>query len=126
MNGLSAPKIEGKLSLRTSITGQIVMEDVRVPKANMLQVKGLKGPFSCLNNARYGIAWGVLGAAENCFEISRQYALDRIQFGIVCTLLTCNPSRCSNRCQPIDSVQIRSHGNRIGSGSLGKSLCTQV
>lgn len=81
MKGLSAPKITGKLSLRASITGQIVMEDVRVPAGNMLKVKGLKGPFSCLNSARFGIAWGALGAAEFCFAAARQYTLDRKQFG---------------------------------------------
>jgi len=79
--GLSAPKLHGKLSLRASITGQIVMEDVLVPKENMLNVKGLKGPFSCLNNARFGISWGSLGAAEFCFHYARQYTLDRKQFG---------------------------------------------
>jgi len=82
MKGLSAPKIEGKLSLRASITGQIVMDDVMVPKSNIFpNVKGLKGPFSCLNNARFGISWGALGAAEYCFHTARQYALDRKQFG---------------------------------------------
>jgi len=82
MKGLSAPKIEGKFSLRSSITGMILMEDVRVPKENILpEVSGLKGPFSCLNNARYGIAWGALGAAEYCFHTARQYTLDRKQFG---------------------------------------------
>ncbi|XP_060571764.1 glutaryl-CoA dehydrogenase, mitochondrial-like [Ruditapes philippinarum] len=82
MKGLSAPKIEGKFSLRASITGQIVMEDVEVPEENMLpNVSGLAGPFGCLNNARYGIAWGVLGAAEFCLEAARQYTLDRKQFG---------------------------------------------
>eukprot|EP01027_Heterolobosea_sp_BB2_P004547 GEZU01006967.1.p2 GENE.GEZU01006967.1~~GEZU01006967.1.p2 ORF type:complete len:425 (-),score=151.55 GEZU01006967.1:111-1385(-) len=82
MKGLSAPKIEGKFSLRCSITGSIVMEDVEVPEENMFTtVKGLKGPFSCLNNARYGIAWGALGAAEFCYETARQYTLDRKQFG---------------------------------------------
>lgn len=82
MKGLSAPKIEGKFSLRASITGMIVMEDVEVPVENMLpKVKGLKGPFSCLNNARYGIAWGALGAAEFCFHTARDYTLDRKQFG---------------------------------------------
>jgi len=78
MKGLSAPKIEGKLSLRASITGQIIMEDVEVPAENMFpEVKGLKGPFSCLNNARFGISWGVLGAAEFCFHAARSYTLDR-------------------------------------------------
>lgn len=82
MEGLSAPEIHGKLSLRASITGEIVMDDVFVPAENLLpNVKGLRGPFSCLNNARYGIAWGAMGAAEACWHASRQYALDRMIFG---------------------------------------------
>ena len=82
MKGLSAPKIEGKFSLRTSVTGEIVMDDVHVPKENLLpNVEGLKGPFGCLNSARYGIAWGALGAAEACWHAARQYTLDRKQFG---------------------------------------------
>jgi glutaryl-CoA dehydrogenase len=82
MKGLSAPKIEGKFSLRASITGEIVMDDVFVPRENLLpDVKGLKGPMGCLDNARYGIAWGVLGAAEACWHQARQYVLDRKQFG---------------------------------------------
>jgi glutaryl-CoA dehydrogenase len=82
MRGLSAPKIEGKFSLRTSITGEIVMDEVFVPEENRLpNVEGLKGPFGCLNNARYGIAWGALGAAEFCWHAARQYVLDRKQFG---------------------------------------------
>ncbi len=82
MPGLSAPAIEGKFSLRTSITGEIVMDDVFVPEANRLPgVAGLKGPFGCLNAARYGIAWGALGAAEFCWHAARQYTLDRTQFG---------------------------------------------
>jgi len=82
MAGLSAPKIEGKFSLRASITGEIVMDNVLVPKENMLpNVKGLSGPFGCLNKARYGIAWGALGAAEFCWHGARQYTLDREQFG---------------------------------------------
>ncbi|WP_323974118.1 acyl-CoA dehydrogenase [Aeromonas hydrophila] len=82
MAGLSAPKIEGKFSLRASITGEIVMERVLVPEANRLAgVSGLKGPFGCLNKARYGIAWGALGAAEFCWHAARQYGLDRQQFG---------------------------------------------
>ncbi|MDG1120714.1 MAG: acyl-CoA dehydrogenase [SAR86 cluster bacterium] len=81
MEGLSAPKIEGKLALRASITGQIVMEDVFVEESQMLpNVEGLKGPFSCLNNARYGIAWGALGAAETCWFTARDYVMDRKQF----------------------------------------------
>jgi glutaryl-CoA dehydrogenase len=82
MKGLSAPKIEGKMSLRASITGEIVMDDVEVPEASLLpNVQGLKGPFGCLNKARYGIAWGALGAAEDCWHRARQYVLDRKQFG---------------------------------------------
>ena len=82
MKGLSAPKIEGKFSLRASVTGEIVMEDVFVPGENLLpEVSGLKGPFGCLNNARFGIAWGALGAAEFCWHAARQYVLDRSQFG---------------------------------------------
>ena len=82
MTGLSAPKIEGKFSLRASITGEIVMDNVFVPNENLLpNVKGLSGPFGCLNKARYGIAWGALGAAEFCWHGARQYTLDREQFG---------------------------------------------
>ncbi|KAK0141683.1 Glutaryl-CoA dehydrogenase, mitochondrial [Merluccius polli] len=83
MKGLSTPKIEGKFSLRASATGMIVMDEVEVPEENLLpKVSGLGGPFGCLNNARYGIAWGALGAAEFCFHAARQYTLDRIQFGV--------------------------------------------
>ncbi len=82
MKGLSAPKIEGKFSLRASTTGEIVMDEVFVPEENLLPgVRGLRGPFSCLNSARYGIAWGSLGAAEFCWHAARNYTLDRRQFG---------------------------------------------
>jgi glutaryl-CoA dehydrogenase len=82
MKGLSAPKIGGKLSLRASITGEVVMDGVVVPESALLpNVSGLGGPFGCLNRARYGIAWGVMGAAEDCFRRARQYTLDRKQFG---------------------------------------------
>jgi glutaryl-CoA dehydrogenase len=82
MKGLSTPKIEGKFSLRASITGEVVMDNVFVPDENVLpNVSGLKGPFSCLNKARYGIAWGALGAAEFCWHAARTYTLDRKQFG---------------------------------------------
>ena len=82
MKGLSAPKIEGKLSLRASVTGEIVMQGVEVGEDALLpNVEGLKGPFGCLNRARYGIAWGVMGAAEFCMHAARQYGLDRKQFG---------------------------------------------
>ncbi len=81
MKGLSAPKIEGKLALRASITGEIVMEDVFVPEENLMpNVQGLKGPFGCLNSARLGISWGAIGAAEACWHAARQYTLDRKQF----------------------------------------------
>eukprot|EP00164_Ancoracysta_twista_P005679 GFYU01007799.1.p1 GENE.GFYU01007799.1~~GFYU01007799.1.p1 ORF type:complete len:415 (+),score=126.98 GFYU01007799.1:126-1370(+) len=82
MKGLEAPKIEGKFSLRASVTGMIMMDEVEVPAANMFPtVKGLKGPFSCLNSARYGIAWGALGAAQACLEHAREYTMERKQFG---------------------------------------------
>ncbi len=82
MKGLSAPKIHGKVGLRTSITGEVVMDQVFVPQENLLPgAEGLKGPFTCLNSARYGIAWGALGAAEDCWHRARQYVLDRKQFG---------------------------------------------
>ncbi len=82
MTGLTAPKIEGKISLRASITGMIQMDEVFVPEDGLLPgVEGLKGPFGCLNRARYGISWGVMGAAEFCYHAARQYGLDRQQFG---------------------------------------------
>ncbi len=82
MDGLSAPKIEGKFSLRASVTGEIVMDDVFVPDENLLpNVQGLKGPFGCLNRARYGISWGALGAAEFCWHAARSYTMERTQFG---------------------------------------------
>ena len=81
MKGLSAPKIEGKLALRASITGEIVMDEVFVPEDQLMSnVQGLKGPFGCLNSARYGISWGVMGAAEDCWHGARQYCMDRVQF----------------------------------------------
>lgn len=79
--GLETPKINGKFSLRASATGMILMDNLRVPEGNLLpNVEGLKGPFGCLNNARYGISWGTIGAAEACLQIARDYTLDRIQF----------------------------------------------
>ena len=82
MKGLSTPKIEGKFSVRASPTGEIVMDEVFVPEENLLpNVQGLKGPFGCLNNARFGICWGALGAAEFCWHAARQYTIDRKQFG---------------------------------------------
>ncbi len=82
MEGFSAPEIHGKLSLRASITGELVFEDVRVPKSNILpEVEGLKGPLSCLSKARYGIAWGAIGAAMDCYDSALRYSQERIQFG---------------------------------------------
>ncbi|MEQ8331741.1 acyl-CoA dehydrogenase [Nisaea sp.] len=82
MKGLTAPKIEGKFSLRASVTGEIVMDNVEIPEENMLpNVSGLKGPFGCLNKARFGISWGAIGAAEFCWHQARQYTMDRKQFG---------------------------------------------
>jgi glutaryl-CoA dehydrogenase len=82
MKGFSTPTIDGKISLRASITGEIVLDNVEVPEDAMLpNAKGLGGPFGCLNKARYGIAWGVMGAAEDCWHRARQYTLDRKQFG---------------------------------------------
>ena len=82
MKGMETPKIEGKFSLRASVTGMIMMDDVFVPEANLLPgVKGLRGPFSCLNNARFGISWGALGAAEFCWQAARDYTMQRMMFG---------------------------------------------
>jgi len=82
MKGFSAPEIHGKWSLRASITGELVFEDVRVPKENVFpEIRGLKGPLSCLSKARYGISWGAIGAAMDCYESALQYSKERIQFG---------------------------------------------
>jgi glutaryl-CoA dehydrogenase len=82
MKGLSAPALHGKVGLRASVTGEVVMDEVFVPAENELPgAEGLRGPFTCLNSARFGIAWGALGAAESCFHTARQYTLDRKQFG---------------------------------------------
>ncbi len=81
MQGLSAPELKGKLSLCASITGEVVMDNVEVPAENRLNVTGLKGPFSCLNKARYGIGWGAMGAAEFCMQAARNYTMERMQFG---------------------------------------------
>jgi len=99
--GLSAPAIHGKVGLRTSITGEVVMDEVFVPEENLLPgVDGLKGPFTCLNAARYGIAWGALGAAEDCWHRARQYVLDRKQF------------RPAARREPAGPEKARRHADR--------------
>ena len=101
MRGLSTPKIENKLSLRASITGGVVMEDVEVPEENLLpNASGLAGPFGCLNRARYGISWGAMGAAEFCLEAARGYTLERKQFG------------AAVGGQPADPKEARRHGDR--------------
>eukprot|EP00118_Oscarella_pearsei_P023644 m.285966 g.285966 ORF g.285966 m.285966 type:complete len:419 (+) comp40686_c3_seq4:175-1431(+) len=110
--GLSTPKIEGKFSLRASVTGQIVMEDVVIPEENLLPgVEGLKGPFGCLNSARYGISWGAFGAAEFCLQTARQYTLDRRQFG-----------------QPLASYQLmqKKMADMLTEISIGLHACLQV
>uniref|UniRef100_A0A1W7RAH7 glutaryl-CoA dehydrogenase (ETF) n=1 Tax=Hadrurus spadix TaxID=141984 RepID=A0A1W7RAH7_9SCOR len=112
MKGLSAPKIEGKFSLRSSETGMIFMDEVVVPEKNVLpKVEGLKGPFSCLNNARYGISWGALGAAEFCLETARQYVLNRKQFG-----------------RPLGSNQLiqKKLADMVTEIALGLQACVQV
>lgn len=110
-SGLSTPKIEGKFSLRASETGMILMDDVVIPETNVLNVEGLKGPFGCLNNARYGIAWGALGAAEACLHVARQYTLDRKQFQ-----------------RPLAATQImqKKMADMITDISLGLQGCIQV
>lgn len=110
-SGLSTPKIEGKFSLRASETGMILMDDVVIPETNVLNVEGLKGPFGCLNNARYGIAWGALGAAESCLHVARQYTLDRKQFQ-----------------RPLAATQImqKKMADMITDISLGLQGCIQV
>ncbi|KAJ3068525.1 mo25 protein [Quaeritorhiza haematococci] len=112
MKGLTTPKIEGKFSLRASVTGMIMMDDVEVPAENLLpNVTGLKGPFGCLNNARYGIAWGTLGAAEYCVEQARDYVLTRKQFGV-----------------PLASFQLvqKKLADAVTEISLGLQACVQV
>lgn len=136
--GVSTPKIEGKFSLRASITGMIFLDNVEVPKENMLPLaKGLTGPFSCLNNARYGIAWGSLGAAQTCYNIARQYTLDRLQFGAplasnqliqkkladMCTEIAIGYQACLRVGQLIDSNKyVPEMISMIKRNSCGKSL----
>ncbi|XP_041979329.1 glutaryl-CoA dehydrogenase, mitochondrial [Aricia agestis] len=110
--GLDTPKINGKFSLRASATGMILLDDVIIPEENILpNVEGMRGPFGCLNNARYGIAWGVLGAAESCLRIARQYTLDRKQFG-----------------KPLASNQLiqKKLADMVTDISLGLQACLQV
>lgn len=109
MKGLSAPKTHNKMSLRASVTGEIVMEDVFVPDSNMFpDVTGLKGPFSCLNNARYGIVWGALGAAEDCFRRARQYVMERKQFGYPLGAMQLVQTKLANMVTDITQMQLLS------------------
>ena len=106
--GLSAPVIDGKVGLCAAITGEVVMDDVFCPEENAFpDVRGLKGPFTCLNSARYGIAWGALGAAEDCYQRARQYVLDRKQFG-----------RAARR-QPAGAEEAGRHADRDHAGPAG-------
>ena len=107
MDGFSAPKTHGKMSLRASITGEIVLEECFVPDANAFpDVRGLKGPFDCLNNARYGIAWGATGAAENCFQRARQYVMEREQFGYPLGAMQLIQTKLANMMTDITQMQL--------------------
>lgn len=107
MKGYSAPKTEYKMSLRASSTGEIVMEDVFVPDKNVFpDIRGLKGPFGCLNNARYGIAWGAVGAAENCYKRARQYVTERKQFGYPLAANQLIQTKLANMLTDITSMQL--------------------
>jgi glutaryl-CoA dehydrogenase len=105
--GFTAPKIPNKMSIRASITGEIVLDDCFVPDANVFpEVRGLKGPFSCLNNARYGIAWGVVGAAENCYHRARTYVLERTQFGYPLASMQLIQTKLANMVTDITQMQL--------------------
>jgi glutaryl-CoA dehydrogenase len=107
MDGFSAPKTHNKMSLRASITGEIVLEDCFVPDANAFpDVRGLRGPFSCLNNARYGIVWGTLGAAEDCYQRARRYVMERTQFGYPLGAMQLVQTRLANMITEITQMQL--------------------
>jgi glutaryl-CoA dehydrogenase len=107
MPGFSTPKTHNKMSLRASVTGEIVLEDCFVPEANVFpEVRGLKGPFSCLNNARYGIVWGALGAAEDCYQRARQYVLERKQFGYPLGAMQLVQTKLANMLTDITQMQL--------------------
>lgn len=109
MDGFSAPKTHNKMSLRASITGEIVLEDCFVPDANVFpEVRGLKGPFDCLNNARYGIVWGALGAAEDCYHRARQYVMERHQFGYPLGAMQLIQTKLANMLTEISQMQLLS------------------
>lgn len=105
--GFSAPKIHNKMSIRASITGEIVLSDCFVPDANVFpEIRGLKGPFSCLNNARYGISWGVVGAAENCYHRARTYVMEREQFGYPLASMQLIQTKLANMATEITQMQL--------------------
>ncbi|NVK37609.1 MAG: acyl-CoA dehydrogenase [Gammaproteobacteria bacterium] len=129
MDGLSAPKIQGKLALRTSITGEIVLDDVFVSDAQLLpNVSGLKGPFSCLNNARYGIAWGAMGAAEACWFAAREYTLDRKQFGRPLAATQLVQMKLANMQTEISLALVACHraGELMGAGEISPELISLI
>ncbi|MEX1054744.1 MAG: acyl-CoA dehydrogenase family protein, partial [Rhodothermales bacterium] len=107
MEGFSTPKTHNKMSLRASVTGEIVMEDVFVPEENAFpEVKGLKGPFDCLNSARYGIVWGALGAAEDCYQRARRYVMEREQFGYPLGAMQLIQTKLANMISEITKMQL--------------------
>lgn len=129
MEGLSAPKIQGKLALRTSITGEIVLDDVFVNDEQLLpNVSGLKGPFSCLNNARYGIAWGAMGAAEACWFAAREYTLDRKQFGRPLAATQLVQMKLANMQTEISLALVACHraGELMGAGEISPELISLI
>ncbi len=129
MDGLSAPKIQGKLALRTSITGEIVLDDVFVSDEQLLpNVSGLKGPFSCLNNARYGIAWGAMGAAEACWFTAREYTLDRKQFGRPLAATQLVQMKLANMQTEISLALVACHraGELMGAGEISPELISLI
>lgn len=126
MKGFSAPEIHGKLSLRASITGELVFEDVRVPKANILpEVEGLKGPLSCLSKARYGIAWGAIGAAMDCYDSALRYSQERIQFGKPIGQFQLTQKKLAEMITEITKAQLLAW--RLGTlANVGKATSAQI
>ena len=126
MKGFSAPEIHGKLSLRASITGELVFEDVRVPKSNILpEVEGLKGPLSCLSKARYGIAWGAIGAAMDCYDSALRYSQERIQFGKPIGQFQLTQKKLAEMITEITKAQLLAW--RLGTlANVGKATSAQI
>ena len=126
MKGFSTPEIHGKLSLRASITGELVFEDVRVPKSNILpEVEGLKGPLSCLSKARYGIAWGAIGAAMDCYDSALRYSQERIQFGKPIGQFQLTQKKLAEMITEITKAQLLAW--RLGTmANVGKATSAQI